>query len=111
MSLIVTGSCPKCGSPIYVPDAWFSLIPPTPQFSCACNQTTKTVAVMTTTKQTDPTAISLLKEINTNLKELIVLVRALIQHQEQEVAAMVSGRIRRFAKDKSGSDGKEILCG
>lgn len=116
MSLSLIGSCPRCGAPIYVPTGWFSVLPPTPQYSCPCFQTNKSIAVLSTTtnppqKQTDTNTNSLLREINTNLKELVILVKALVQQQEQEVDTMASGRISRFRKEKEGKDGPGILCG
>ena len=32
----VTGYCPRCGAPIYVPSVWHGIIPPPSQYSCGC---------------------------------------------------------------------------
>lgn len=31
------GSCPKCGSPVYAPSMWGSILPPPSTPSCSCN--------------------------------------------------------------------------
>lgn len=36
MSYVVTGHCPKCGSPIYSPMVWHAVIPPPATPSCNC---------------------------------------------------------------------------
>ena len=33
-----TGSCPKCGAPIYSPSVWHGIVPPPPQYTCGCSQ-------------------------------------------------------------------------
>lgn len=32
----VTGACPRCGAPIYVPTVWHSIMPPAPVKTCLC---------------------------------------------------------------------------
>lgn len=36
MSWTQTGSCPKCGAPIYAPTFSWSIIPPPPHYTCNC---------------------------------------------------------------------------
>ena len=36
MSQIQTGSCPKCGAPIYAETPWWAITPPPPIYTCNC---------------------------------------------------------------------------
>ena len=36
MSWNQTGSCPKCGAPIYSESPFWSVTPPPPRYSCSC---------------------------------------------------------------------------
>lgn len=42
VSLTVVGSCPKCGSPIYVESPWWGTTPPPSHYSCNCFRETQT---------------------------------------------------------------------
>jgi hypothetical protein len=38
MSFLKTGSCPKCGAPIWIPQSWNQItVPPPITYSCLCN--------------------------------------------------------------------------
>lgn len=43
-----TGSCPKCGAPIYAPTIWMAVIPPPPQYTCACAAAASPYRIVTT---------------------------------------------------------------
>ncbi len=46
-----SGSCPKCGAPIYVPTVWHGVTPPPPRYTCNCNPQTYSVTTNNTSNQ------------------------------------------------------------
>jgi len=49
-----TGSCPKCGAPIYCESPWWGIIPPPPIYTCDCHFQEGRVKYVTTTNTDIP---------------------------------------------------------
>jgi len=49
MSQTQTGSCPKCGAPIYSESPWWGTTPPPPIYTCDCHYQESRIKYVTTT--------------------------------------------------------------
>lgn len=48
MGWVQTGSCPKCGAPIYTESPWMAVTPPPIRYTCMCHQETMQYEIKTT---------------------------------------------------------------
>lgn len=53
--MVIVGSCPKCGAPIYAPSVWQGITPPTTTHTCMCSYVTNTYYNTTNTVGTTNT--------------------------------------------------------
>lgn len=49
MAWIQSGSCPKCGAPIYTESPWWGVTPAPTRYSCMCHRETMQYEIVTTT--------------------------------------------------------------
>ena len=49
MGWVQSGSCPKCGAPIYIETPWWGITPAPTRYSCMCHRETQQYEVVTTT--------------------------------------------------------------
>lgn len=54
----IVGSCPKCGSPVYTPTMWNSVLPPPSMYSCGCRGEQNYYVTTTNTTITDSSNIN-----------------------------------------------------
>lgn len=108
--LTQVGSCPVCGAPVYVPSVWGAIIPPVPQYSCVCNMS-KQQPELTMSKQSKSKlkakSSTPLEEINKNLKEILVLLKAMASDTSVEAP----GRKSSLSKLEVGVGGRKLLQG